>query len=128
MVVGLADAKTRLALPGAMEWIDANENPHTGKLARGALRILRETSIADEVGHSRVVGDDLAEITCPLLAVYGDESGLCDQAPELEALLPQCRTVVLPEQGHSVLVERPAEVRDHVLDWVRGHSLAGAAR
>jgi hypothetical protein len=31
---------------------------------------------------------------------------------------------VLPDQGHSVLVERTKETRDLLLDWIREHDEA----
>lgn len=79
--------------------------------------------------HSRVIDDDLTALTRPLLAIFGDESGLSEQAPSLEAALADCRTVILPNQGHSVLVERPHETRELLLDWVRAHHVvAGSVR
>jgi hypothetical protein len=56
-----------------------------------------------------------------VLALYGSESDLADQALWLESLLPGCRTVVLPWHEHSVLVEAPQRVGELVLDWVREH-------
>jgi len=36
----------------------------------------------------------------------------------MQALLPSCRTVVIPDQGHSVLVERHHALRGPLLDWI----------
>jgi pimeloyl-ACP methyl ester carboxylesterase len=127
MAEGLADARERLAQDEVIAWIADNHGAHTAKLSRGASRILQTTTLAQEVPAGRVIDDDLAALTRPLLAIFGDESGLAAQVPELEAKLVQCRTVVLPEQGHSVLVERTAETRDLILGWVREHTLVGAA-
>ncbi|MGM1064036.1 alpha/beta fold hydrolase [Saccharothrix sp. Mg75] len=127
MADGLADAKARLAREEVIGWIEANHGAHTAKLSRGASRILQTTTLAEDVPRSRVVDDDLSALTRPLLAVFGDESGLCEQVPGLEAALADCRTVVLPEQGHSVLVERPHETRELLLDWVRAHHAPAVA-
>jgi hypothetical protein len=40
-------------------------------------------------------------------------------------VLEHCRTVVLPDQGHSVLVERTKETRDLLLEWIRDHHVTG---
>jgi hypothetical protein len=62
-----------------------------------------------------------------VLAIFGEESGLVAQVPLFEGMLERCKTVVLPDQGHSVLVERTKETRDLILEWVREHDLAEAA-
>lgn len=121
MADGLADAKARLAHEEVIGWIEANHGSHTARLSRGASRILESTTLAEDVPRSRVIADDLSAIGCPLLAIFGDESGLAAQVPDLEARLSGCRTVVLPDQGHSVLIERPHETRELVLGWVRDH-------
>ncbi|RKN03763.1 alpha/beta fold hydrolase [Streptomyces radicis] len=128
MADGLSDAKRQLAREEAIGWIAAHHGAHTARLSRGASRILQTTTLAEDIPASRVIDDDLSGLTCPVLAIFGDESGLAAQVPDFEAKLPRCRTVVLPEQGHSVLVERTDETRELLLGWVREHSLAGAER
>ncbi|MGH3311067.1 MAG: alpha/beta fold hydrolase [Streptomyces sp.] len=128
MADGLADAKNQLAHEEVIGWIKAHHGAHTARLSRGASRILQTTTLAEDVPAGRIIDDDLAAIGCPLLAIFGDESGLAAQVPALEAKLERCRTVILPEQGHSVLVERTADTRDLLLDWIAEHELAGAAR
>jgi pimeloyl-ACP methyl ester carboxylesterase len=127
MAEGLADAKTRLARAEAFGWISANYGAHTARLSTVAHRIFESTTLAEDVPASRVIADDLGALTRPLLALFGDESGLAEQVPDLAAKVARCRTVVLPDQGHSVLVERPQETRDLILAWVHEHTLAEAA-
>ncbi|MFD7896790.1 alpha/beta fold hydrolase [Streptomyces sp. NPDC059743] len=128
MADGLADAKDRLAREEVISWISARHGAHTARLSRGAGRILRTTTLAEDVPAGRVIGDDLDALGCPVLAIFGDESGLSAQVPSLEAKLASCRTVVLTEQGHSVLVERTEETRNLILEWVGEHTLAEAVR
>ncbi|MFB6813926.1 alpha/beta fold hydrolase [Streptomyces sp. NPDC056347] len=128
MKAGLADAKEHLVLEESISWIAAHHGAHTARLSRNAGRILRTTTLAEDVPLSRTIDDDLSALACPLLAVFGDESGLSAQVPDLEERVAGCRTVVLPEQGHSVLVEQPAVTRDLVLGWIAEHSPAGALR
>ncbi|WP_440899739.1 alpha/beta fold hydrolase [Actinosynnema sp.] len=119
---GLADAHDKLRHPEAIAWIEANHGGHTARLSKGANKILQSTTLAADVPRSRVIGG-LEEIGRPMLAVFGDESGLAAQVPELRAR--GFRAEVLAEQGHSVLIERPHEVRELVLDWVLGLHDAG---
>ncbi|MFJ2610271.1 MULTISPECIES: alpha/beta fold hydrolase [unclassified Streptomyces] len=118
---GLAHARRELVRDEAIDWIRERHGAHTARLSRNAGRILATTTLADDVPAGRLIDDDLSALRCPLLAVFGGASGLSAQVPELEAKVERCRTVVLPDQGHSVLVEQPARTRDLVLDWVREH-------
>ncbi|MFC3453704.1 alpha/beta fold hydrolase [Amycolatopsis speibonae] len=122
MAEGLADAKNRLAHDEVIGWIAENHGAHTARLSKTAYKILAATTLAEDIPLSRTIGDDLAAVRCPVFALFGDPSGLSAQVPDLEPNLARCRTVVLPEQGHSVLVERTAETTELILGWVREHS------
>ncbi|MFJ6294033.1 alpha/beta fold hydrolase [Streptomyces griseoviridis] len=121
MAEGLAHARRDLVHDHAIEWIKDRYGAHTARLSRGAARILQTTTLAEDVPAGRLIDDDLSALRCPLFAVFGGDSGLSAQVPDLEAKVAGCRTVVLPDQGHSVLVEQPARTRDLVLEWVRDH-------
>ncbi|TDC06907.1 alpha/beta hydrolase [Streptomyces sp. 8K308] len=123
----LGYTREQLLRDEVIDWIAANEGAHTARLSRNAGRILRSTAMVEEIPAGRVIADDLSELTSPLLAVFGDDSPLAALVPELTALVPGCRTVVLPDQGHSVLIERPDTTRELILSWIRQHQLAGTA-
>ncbi|OZM71647.1 alpha/beta hydrolase [Amycolatopsis antarctica] len=122
MADGLHDAKTQLALAEAIDWISDNFGAHTARLSKSALKIMQATTIAEDIPLSRTIEDDLHEVHCPVFALFGDESGLAGQVDELESKLARCRTVVLPEQGHSVLVERTEDTSRLIRQWVRDTS------
>lgn len=124
MATGLADAKSRLVVDEVIGWISANHGAHTARLSKSAGRLLQVTTMAEDIPRSAPIDDELSMVECPVLAIFGDESGLAGQVAWLESSLASCRTVVLPEQGHSVLVERTEETRDLILDWVWAHSPA----
>ncbi|WP_070010475.1 alpha/beta fold hydrolase [Streptomyces abyssalis] len=123
MAEGLALAKEQLVHEEVIDWIKENRGAQTARLSRIAGRILNSTTLGQEVWSGRVIDDDLSAITCPVLAIFGEESGLVAQVPLFESALDRCRTVVLPDQGHSVLVERTKETRDLLLEWIREHDL-----
>ncbi|MFE7773664.1 alpha/beta fold hydrolase [Streptomyces sp. NPDC057445] len=111
---------------GALDWIATHRGGHTARLAKAAGRLVRETTIAEDLTACEVLSEDtIRSLRCPVLAVYGGDSDLAEQAPLLRALLPRCRTVLLPGHEHSVLVEAPDQVRDLVLDWIRRNRHAG---
>jgi pimeloyl-ACP methyl ester carboxylesterase len=122
MADGLADAKTRLALDEVIGWIKEHHGAHTARLSKGAGKILQVTTMAEDIPRSATIDDDLSGVRCPVLAIFGADSGLSAQVPHLQESLAVCRTEVLPDQGHSVLVERTAETIELIFDWVRDTS------
>jgi pimeloyl-ACP methyl ester carboxylesterase len=124
MAEGLGHARSRLVEDEVIDWIAQNNGAHTARLSKLAGRILETTTMAQEIPLSAPMTDDLSTVRCPVFALFGDESGLAAQVPELQTLLEHCQTVVLPEQGHSVLVERTEETATLVLEWVRKNSVA----
>jgi pimeloyl-ACP methyl ester carboxylesterase len=116
---GLAKAKPWLATEEAIKVIAEARGGHTARLSRAAGKLLQVTTIAEDVLVSRTIDDGLADVRCPVLTLVGDESVLMEQVPYLESNLASCRVVVLPDQGHSVLIERTDEISGVILDWVR---------
>jgi pimeloyl-ACP methyl ester carboxylesterase len=122
MADGLADAKTRLAIDEVIGWIADNHGAHTARLSKAANKILQTTTIAEDIPRSATIAADLSAVRCPVFAIFGGDSGLAAQVPHFESHLDRCRCVVLPDQGHSVLVERTAETIDLIFGWVRDTS------
>ncbi|MGW1052004.1 alpha/beta fold hydrolase [Streptomyces sp. NPDC002521] len=105
--------------PDALAWIIAHRGHNTARLAKGAARLARETTLGRDIPASRVLTEDaIRAVRCPVLGVYGGESDLADLVPLKRALLMDYRAVVLPGHEHSVLVEAPAVVGGHILDLI----------
>ncbi|MFI9270965.1 alpha/beta fold hydrolase [Kitasatospora sp. NPDC052896] len=116
----LRRAEAELAEESTLAWVAAQRGAHTARLARSAGRLLAGTSLARDIPASRLPTEaELRAIHCPVLAVYGTESDLADQAAWLDGLLPDCRSAFVPGQEHSVLVEAPDTVRELTLSWLR---------
>jgi pimeloyl-ACP methyl ester carboxylesterase len=87
---------------------------------RDTQGLLRDTAFGAELPASRLPDPAaFAAVTCPVLCLYGGTSQVRELAGQTERLLPQTRTVVLADATHSLLLERTAEVREHVLTWLR---------
>ncbi|MBP2472844.1 pimeloyl-ACP methyl ester carboxylesterase [Crossiella equi] len=115
----LGRARAQLQHEEALAWITENKGGHTSKLAKAAGRMMAATGIADELPTGPILtAEQVAGITAPVLAVFGSESDLVAQAPVLAAALPHCRTVIVPGQEHSVLVEAPKVMRELLLEWL----------
>ncbi|MER6469104.1 alpha/beta fold hydrolase [Streptomyces collinus] len=111
--------------PDAIAWILAHRGHNTARLAKGAARLARETTLGRDIPASRVLTEaQIRSVRCPVLGVYGGDSDLVDLVPLKERLLTDFRPVVLPGHEHSVLVEAPGTVGGHVLDLIR--SVEGA--
>jgi pimeloyl-ACP methyl ester carboxylesterase len=119
MAANLTRAREQLPHSEAIAWIRLRYGAHTARLASGAGRMLTATSMATDIPASRLPHTaQVAGLTCPVLSIYGAESDLAEQAPLVERLLPRARSVIVPGQEHSVLVERPEEVSALVLSWL----------
>ncbi|MFB7504549.1 alpha/beta fold hydrolase [Streptomyces broussonetiae] len=109
--------------PDAIAWITANRSQNTARLAKGAARLARETTLGRDIPASRVLTEtEIRSVRCPILGVYGGDSDLADLVPLKRALLADFRSVVLPGHEHSVLVEAPATVGGHILDLIHAGS------
>ncbi|MEU6672084.1 alpha/beta hydrolase [Streptomyces sp. NPDC046727] len=110
--------------PETIAWITAHRGHNTARLAKGAARLVRETTVGRDIPASRVLTEaQISAVRCPVLGVYGGDSDVADLVPEHRRLLPDFRAVVLPGHEHSVLVEAPGTVGAHILDLV--HAGAG---
>ncbi|MEU6593842.1 alpha/beta hydrolase [Streptomyces sp. NPDC046881] len=105
--------------PDAIAWITAHRGHNTARLAKGAARLARETTLGRDIPASRVLTEaEIGAVRCPVLGVYGGDSDLAELVPVQRRLLTDFRAVVLPGHEHSVLVEAPGTVGGHILDLV----------
>jgi pimeloyl-ACP methyl ester carboxylesterase len=110
---------TELPPDEAEAWIRDNHGAYALKLARGAVRLLRATTIEWELPTSHLLtATEVRSIGCPVLAFYGSESELAPRAYVLEDLVRECASVVVQGQDHSVLILEPGVVRDNLLPWL----------
>jgi 3-oxoadipate enol-lactonase len=118
-----------LAREDTYRWLAETFGAHHARLSRQAYRRLTGTSMIDEIPLGPLL--ELAEldrIACPVLSIVGDEGFHADDPYLLQSLLPDCRTTIIEDQDHSVLVEAHRRVRALVIDWVyENHLLAGPA-
>ena len=98
----------------------AGRNPAFARRLRDTQLLLAETEIAAELPASTLPSPaEFAALSCPVLCLYGGDSRVRELAGRTERLLPQTRSIVLDGTGHSVLIERSAEVCGHVTAWLR---------
>ncbi len=92
------DQDMRQRADGAWEWRYSH---------RAVLEIIDDI---EKRGHAEIM-DNARNITVPVLAVRGGESRVCtpESAHEIECAIPNCRLATIPEVGHSVHGNKPAE-------------------
>lgn len=90
------------------------------RLAGNAAALLNGTSLIDDLSVGPELSlDELSQVSCPVLGVFGSESELIGAAAELSEQIPDCRLHVVSGLGHTVLREATGELLDTVLDWLR---------
>lgn len=119
MRTNLRQARILVDREDTFDWIAQHRGERESRLMRGAGRILATTSLALDLPASRLLdAAGMRTIGCPVLAVYGSDSPMVSQTPRLGSALPNCRSVYVAGQEHSVLVEATDEVRELALDWL----------
>jgi len=109
-----------LPRPEALAQISAGRGERVARRARAAGEMLERTTLARDLPASALPSPaQIAAISAPVLCLYGANSAVVELASAVVRLLPQTRTVVLPGEKHTVLVDRPEAVRRLVLAWLR---------
>jgi pimeloyl-ACP methyl ester carboxylesterase len=86
---------------------------------QAASGLFTGTSLSVELSESVLPSSaELAAIDCPVLCLYGGASAVRELAPDTRRLLPHSCHVVVPDQGHRLLVGAAGRVRAEVLPWL----------
>ncbi|TSE01108.1 alpha/beta hydrolase [Skermania sp. ID1734] len=150
-VAGLVFVESTCAGPVAEDWLESmvnslsvaallleHERTHeqcgaaglrkAAKKLTGMHRLLETTSIIEDLAAEvPLPAERLAELSCPVLGVYGEHSFLLPAADDLRRYVRDCRIEVLPDENHSVLGQATGVLCDIVVDWLaRSVTLAEA--
>jgi pimeloyl-ACP methyl ester carboxylesterase len=100
-------------------WTSVHGTRKQDRVAQVTRKLVRETSLVDDLGKERPCPTEaLRSLGCPMLAIYGENSDLLDQAHVLESNVPRCELHVLPNCGHMVLSEGAPFVVERVTEWL----------
>jgi pimeloyl-ACP methyl ester carboxylesterase len=101
------------------EWLDNTAGRVASRTTRAAQSLLQQTTIAtDMLKTTPFSPDQLAALQVPVLAVYGENSDIIDQAAGLAAIVPDCTLIVLEHHTHMVLREAAHYLRDLLRWWL----------
>jgi pimeloyl-ACP methyl ester carboxylesterase len=113
----------QLSAENVMSELGITSRRKAERIAERADRLINHTSLRADLRAEPVITDvELASIACPVLCCYGTESDLFDRGRHLAEVLPRGRFVPFPGASHFVLVERTAELRSVVCDWIAEHA------
>jgi pimeloyl-ACP methyl ester carboxylesterase len=105
------------------DWAGRHNDPRNTRLAKTAEQLVKGTSLLDEITRTRVFTDqELARITCPVLAMYGEHSEIRHKGERLAERLPDCTLQIIGGGSHVILWEATATLRERVQTWVAEHS------
>lgn len=112
-----------------LAWVGETFGSHYVRLTKAASTAIGASTIVEEVALGPLLtAAELARIQCPVLSILGSQGFQSDDLEVLQVSLPHCRTEILVDQGHSVLVEQHQAVRQLVLPWVAEHERGGIDR
>ena len=84
-----------------------------------ALNVPRARTASRAVSRTSALRDALAEVLCPLTAIYGEQDVVSPQHGDRQAILsevhPRSRQHVIPGVGHWTMYEAPRETVRHML-------------
>jgi pimeloyl-ACP methyl ester carboxylesterase len=101
--------------------LEAQNGAHHSKLARKAAAKLYATTMVTDLPKGRLMSaQELRSLPTPVLHILGGDGLQGEQPHALGQALSHCRTVVLPGQDHSVLVDAHRKVRELLIPWVCG--------
>ena len=85
--------------------------------------LANHTSFYPDLTKARPIERDrLRALTCPIRAVYGEQSDVPDYSRQLSDLLPHASLTVVEGVGHSVLMDAAPQVREIVVKWLAEQS------
>jgi pimeloyl-ACP methyl ester carboxylesterase len=109
-----------MELDEARAWVTAAGRKMHRMAGKADALINRTSLVEDLLTAIPLPRGPLAELACPVLAIYGDESDVIDRARDLGTLVPDFTLNILTGCGHSILMEVPAHLQAVLAWWLGG--------
>jgi pimeloyl-ACP methyl ester carboxylesterase len=85
--------------------------------------LVNGTTLAEDMRMQRpFCSADLRSVTCPVVAVYGDNSDIIEHAYRLKHEVSNCDLTLVPNCTHFLIVQNPGVLRDLLLQWLRSYA------
>ncbi|MGQ0625341.1 MAG: alpha/beta fold hydrolase [Sporichthyaceae bacterium] len=96
------------------------------KMMDALTDLANHTSFYPDLTKARPIPTErLRALTCPIRAIYGEESDVPDYSAQLHNLLPHATLTVVEGVGHSVLMDATPAVREIVTEWLASQPTPG---
>ncbi|MEM0962571.1 MAG: alpha/beta fold hydrolase [Bacteroidota bacterium] len=100
-------------------WAHRYSGRKSNRLVKTATRLARETTLSADLRASPTLSDrQLAQITCPTLAIYGADSSFLASGQRLQRVLPGCTLHQIEGASHSVVHEATSAIYDAIEPFV----------
>jgi pimeloyl-ACP methyl ester carboxylesterase len=104
--------------PGVREWIVGSGRKMV-RMAETCEQLVTSSSLPDDLRRAKATTpEEFAAITCPVLCLYGEQSPLLERGRSMEAQLPNCDFRIVEGCTHSILMEAPEELEEHICSWL----------
>lgn len=108
------------SLPPQLQIVVAAGGRRARRFVIAVAELVNRTTILNDLQQEPdISAEQLAAVTCPTLAVYGQRSPCRPVADRLREQLPNCRAVLL-EGGHLLPLEAPAALLEQIERFCRG--------
>jgi pimeloyl-ACP methyl ester carboxylesterase len=119
MVTQLSDIVSGFDDPGVRDWITKEGGRKLRRMAETCEELIERSSMpADLRSAAPTTTADLARIGCPTLCVYGQFSDIIDRAQLITGSVPGAELRILEGCSHSILMEAPDEIEEHLVSWL----------
>jgi pimeloyl-ACP methyl ester carboxylesterase len=89
------------------------------RVRKAAEQLAAETTLRQDVLASRVSSEqEFAALDMPVFCIYGGDSSLSGMAHYVEQMFQRARSVVLPGQRHTILIDDPLTVGKLLMSWL----------
>jgi pimeloyl-ACP methyl ester carboxylesterase len=89
------------------------------RMAQQAEALLNQTSLIDDLAAERPLDAvELADLACPVLAVYGEHSDLAGGAGDLRRHVRDAQVETITGLAHTVLRDATGQLSRLLLDWL----------
>ncbi len=114
------EARDRAIASSFKEWLGRNSRRKSNRLADNARSLVYETSLIKDIQGSEIIKEqDLAQINCPVLAIYGENSDIRIKGEQIAPLIPDCDFRIFKNATHSVIWEATDELCKQVTSWLK---------
>jgi pimeloyl-ACP methyl ester carboxylesterase len=119
MVSQLEDIVSGFDDPGVREWITIEGGRKLRRMSETCEELINSSSMPDDLRAAPpTTAAELGAISCPTLCLYGQFSDILDRAQLIVDAVPGAQLRVLEGCSHSILMEAPDELEEHIVEWI----------